>query len=140
MTTAPQTMPKMPTALRIDLDALPPELLDDRLLQPEARLAFGDVFRQRRPDLRTGLEIEVLGAAGGPQAAPVDGVGRLLLPRLTRRLPAIHLGRELGPRRRHVEIVESNVSHWQRAPWPCAPAAGGRPAFSSPPRPGRSRL
>jgi hypothetical protein len=61
--------------------AFPLQLLDDRLLQPKARLALGDVLRQRLLDLRGGLEVEVLYAASGAQASPINSVGCLPLPR-----------------------------------------------------------
>src|SRR5262245_20795147 len=103
MTTAPQTMPNMPTALRIEINPFPLELLDDGLLQPEARLALGNVLRQRLLDLWGRLEVEVLRSAGGTQASAVDCVGDLPLTCLARGFAAIDLGRELGPRRSHVE-------------------------------------
>src|SRR5947207_931985 len=102
MTTTPQMRPNMPTALRIQLKPLLLELLYDRLFEPKARLALGDVRCQGLLDLRRRLEIEMFGASSGTQAAPVNRIGGFPLAGSACCFPAVHLGRELGARCSHI--------------------------------------
>src|SRR5689334_9074780 len=108
----PHRMTSKPRTLRIGINSLLAQLVEDRPLQPKADLSLRNVLRDQILDLPRRLEVEMLIAAGGAQAAAVNRVGEQLLARLARRGSSIELRRQLGARLGEVPFVIFRAGIW----------------------------
>src|SRR5690242_21188396 len=94
----PHRTTSKPRTLRIGINPLLAQLVEDRTLKPKADLSFRHVLRDQILDPLGGLEIEMLIAAGRAQAATINGIGEHLFARFARCGSRVELGRQLGPR------------------------------------------
>src|SRR5215471_1787598 len=96
--TMPHRTTSKPRTLRIGINSLLAQLVEDCPFEPKADPSFRNVLRDQILDLLRCLEIEMLIAAGGAQAAAVNRVGERLLARLACCGSSVELRRQLGPR------------------------------------------
>src|SRR3954452_10701131 len=108
----PHRTTSRPRSLRIGINPLLSQLVEDRPLKPKADLSFRHVLRDQILDPLRRLEIEMLIAAGRAQAATVDSIGEHLLARLARCGSRVELRRQLGPRLGEVPFLVFRAGIW----------------------------
>src|SRR5215510_2149618 len=108
----PHRTTSKPRTLRIGVNSLRSELVEDRALKPQADLSFRHVLRDQILDPLRRLEIEMLIAAGRTQAATVDSIGEHLLACFARRGSRVELRRQLGPRLGEIPFLVFRARVW----------------------------
>src|SRR5262245_66339920 len=108
----PHRMTSKPRTLRIGIDSLRAQLVEDRPFDPKADFSFRHVLRDQILDPLRRLEIEMLIAAGRAQAATVDSIGEHLLACLARSGSSVELRRQLGPRLDEIPFLVLRAGVW----------------------------
>src|SRR5262249_20182906 len=110
--TMPHRTTRKPSTLRIGINPLLSELVEDRAFEPKADLSLRHMLRDQILDPLRRLEIEMLIAAGRAQAAAVNRVGEHRLARLARGGSRVELRRQLGPCLGEVPFVVFRAGVW----------------------------
>src|SRR4051795_6135828 len=108
----PHRTTRKPRTLRIGINPLLSQLVEDRALKPKADLSFRHVLRDQILDPLRRLEIEMLIAAGHAQAATVDRISEYLFSRLACCGSRVELRRQLGPRLGEIPFLVFRAGLW----------------------------
>src|SRR4051794_6091771 len=108
----PHRTTRKPRTLRIGINPLLSQLVEDRALKPKADLSFRNVLRDQILDPLRCLEIEMLIAAGRAQAATIDSIGEYLFACFARCGSRVELRRQLGPRLGEIPFIVFRAGIW----------------------------
>src|SRR5262245_23307482 len=108
----PHRTTSKPRTLRIGINPLLSQLVENRSLKPKADLSLRHVFCDQILDPLRRFEIEMLIAAGGTQAAAIDSVGEHLLACLACCGSSVELRCQLGPCPGEVPFLVFRAGIW----------------------------